>query len=165
MPKATLSVDEIMAILRTTIPRLTESTKGLTRTQLHTAPAEGEWSINDVLAHLRACGDVLGGAMQRILDEDGPGWTAMSPRTWQRKSGYHDWEFEPAFAAFADQRRLLLARLDVVSPADWQRTATVKVPPTVYERTVRYYGDWLAGHERIHVTHMGRLAEAFRGPA
>jgi hypothetical protein len=164
MPTRALSIDEIMTILPTTVPRIAELTDGLTPAQLHAPPAPDAWSINDVLAHLRACEDVLGGAMQRILDEDGPRWTAMSPRTWQRKSGYHDWEFTPAFEAFAEHRRDLLARLNHVTPADWQRTATVKVPPTVYERSVEYYGDWLASHERVHVEHMGRLAEGLRGP-
>lgn len=152
MPRGLLSVDEIMAILSSTVPRLTELTSGLTTEQLHTVPEPGSWSVNDVLAHLRACNDVLGGAARRIIAEDHPSWRAMSPRTWQRKSGYHDWEFREAFEAFATGRAELLDVLRTIPDEAWDRTAAVAVPPGhVYERSVHYYGDWLAEHERTHV--------------
>jgi hypothetical protein len=35
--------------------------------QLRQPPGAGEWSISDIVAHLRACSDVLGGFMLRIL--------------------------------------------------------------------------------------------------
>jgi hypothetical protein len=115
--------------------------------------------VTAVLAHLRACNDVLGGNMIRIVREDHPAWRAMSPRTWQRKSGYHEWTFEPSFAAFSDGRNQLLEVLEPLAPADWERTATVTVPPKkVFEYTTRYYGDWLAAHERAHLRHLARSA-------
>jgi hypothetical protein len=151
MPVTSLSVDEIMAILPATVPQLADLTRDLTIDQLHRPPELGSWSVNDVLAHLRACNDVLGRAARRIDEEDHPAWRAMSPRTWQRRSGYHDWSFPEAFAAFRKERAELL---DILGPLDgeaWQRTATVTVPPkAIYERSVQYYGDWLASHERTH---------------
>jgi hypothetical protein len=152
---------EIMAILPVTVPRLTELTERLTDAQLHAAPAPDSWSVNDVLAHLRACQDVLGGAMQRILVEDRPSWRAESPRTWQRKSGYHAWSFHDAFQAFATGRRELLATLESLPVEAWQRSASVTVPPkAIYERTVQYYADWLASHERTHLNGLPRIIAA-----
>ncbi|HET6379636.1 MAG TPA: DinB family protein [candidate division Zixibacteria bacterium] len=109
MASRELTVEEIMAILPETPGRLSSLTDGLTDAQLHAAPEPGAWSVNDVLAHLRACNDVLGGNVRRILDEDGPAWRGMSPRTWQARSGYHDWTFREAFEAFTAQRAKLLA--------------------------------------------------------
>src|SRR5262245_53200348 len=141
-----------MPILRTSVARFTEMTDGLTDAQLHAPPEPGEWSINDVLAHLRACNDILGGNMRRILTEDHPTWRRVSPRTWQAKSGYHDWQFRPALDAFKQGRAELLELLEPVPAADWHRTATVKVPPDkVLEQSVNYFGDWLAAHEREHI--------------
>lgn len=152
MPVAPLPIDDIMAILPATVPRLTELTADLTIDQLHRPPESDGWSVNDVLAHLRACNDVLGGAARRIIEEDHPEWRAMSPRTWQRKSGYHDWSFPEAFVAFGRQRAELLDVLLPLPAEAWDRTATVTVPPkAVYERSVHYYCDWLASHERAHV--------------
>ena len=161
MPNAVLGVEEIMAILETTVPRLAELTESLTAEQLHAPPEPGSWSVNDVLAHLRACDDVLGGAARRIIAEDHPRWRAMSPRTWQRKSGYHDLEFKQAFDAFVAGRAALLEVLGPLPREAWERTAAVSVPPRmVYERSVHYYGDWLAEHERGHLTSLPRIIAA-----
>ncbi|MBX3065222.1 MAG: DinB family protein [Anaerolineae bacterium] len=48
------------------LTRLATITDGLTPAQLHTPPAADEWSINDVLAHLRSCADVWGGFSHRV---------------------------------------------------------------------------------------------------
>ena len=65
MARGDLTVDEIMAILPETPGRIAEITTRLTAATLCISPAPGAWSLNDVLAHLRACHDVLGG--NRIL--------------------------------------------------------------------------------------------------
>ncbi len=163
MPKKGLTVDEIMAILRDTPDRLAELTDGVTDAQLHAPPEPDAWSVNDVLAHLRACHDVLGGNMLRIIREDHPAWRAMSPRTWQGRSDYGGWHFGPAFAAFRAQRAELLEVLEPLPLEAWDRTATVKVPPAkIYEYSTMYYGDWMAGHERAHLGHIRRILHAVR---
>jgi uncharacterized damage-inducible protein DinB len=60
MPKY-LPIEKILTILKETPERLALITAELTPEQLHTAPSAGEWSINEVLAHLRACNEVWGG--------------------------------------------------------------------------------------------------------
>jgi hypothetical protein len=161
VPTRQLAVDEIMEILPGTVPRLTELTAALTDAQLRAPPSPGEWSVNDVLAHLRACQDVLGGNVLRILAEDHPAWKGMSPRTWQRRSGYHDWQFRPAFEAFAKQRSKFLSVVETLPLAAWQRTATVTgMVGDVHEYTAQFYGDWLAGHERAHLEKLPRIIGA-----
>lgn len=156
-----LTVEQIMGILPDTPRRIAALTEGLTPDDLHATPTPDSWSVNDVLAHLRACGDVLGGNVLRILAEDHPSWRGMSPRTWQKRSGYHDWPFARAFDAFKTQRAELLAVLEPLKPEAWHRTASVAVPPNkTYEYTARYYADWLAGHERAHLKSLPRIIEA-----
>ncbi len=119
--------------------------------------------MNDVLAHLRACHDVLGGNMLRIIAEDHPSWKGMSPRTWQQKTDYHEWSFGPAFDVFARQRAELLAVLEPLPPDAWDRTATViDMVGRANECSVRYYGDWMAGHERAHLKKLPRIIAAAR---
>ena len=157
MAKGELSVGEIMEILTTTVPRLEEITHGAPQKGLHTVTEYG-WSVNDQLAHLRACHDVLGGNMLRIIREDHPAWKGMSPRTWQKRTDYFEWEFPPAFDAFRTQRAALLEVLETLPHQAWERTATVSVPPNqVFEYSARYYGDWMARHERAHLGHMARI--------
>lgn len=153
-----------MEILRTTVPLLDEMTSGVRRDRLHAVTGYG-WSVNDQLAHLRACHDVLGGNMLRIVREDQPSWKGTSPRTWQQQTDYFSWEFGPALEAFRAQRSELLDVLGRLPPTAWERTATVWAPPnTVYEYSALYYGDWMARHERSHLRHMARiLAELASG--
>jgi hypothetical protein len=152
-----LTIDAVMEILRTTVPRLDELTRGVSQKRLTTVTDYG-WSVNDQLAHLRACHDVLGGNMLRIVREDHPAWRAMSPRGWQKQTDYFEWKFAPAFEAFRAQRAELLKVLESLPTADWERTATVSAPPGVtYEYSVLFYGDWMAGHERSHLKHIERI--------
>ncbi len=153
------TVEQIMQVLTTTVPRLEELTNGRPQQRLYAVTDYG-WSVNDQLAHLRACHDVLGGNMLRIVREDHPAWKAMNPRTWQKQTDYFEWKFPPAFGVFREQRAELLKVLDALPPAAWERTATVSVPPNqVYEYSTRYYGDWMARHEKAHLGHMARILE------
>ena len=156
-----MPVDEIVAILEETPRRVAELAKGLSAAQLHAA-ALGRWSINDHLAHLRACQDVFGGAMLRILREDHPSFTAINPHTWIKQTDYPEWKFRPAFKAFNKQRADLLEALERKRATSWRRTATVKVWGASYERTVHYYGDWMASHERAHWKSIKRIADVVR---
>ena len=161
MTKRELTVDEIMAILPETPRRISALTDGLTLAQLQTAPEPDAWSINDVLAHLRACHEVLGGSLLRIIIEDHPAFKGVNPRSWIRKTDYPEWEFARAFKAFKKQRAELLAVVQPLALDAWERTATVTgMVGDTYERTARYYGDWMAGHERAHWRHIEQIAAA-----
>ncbi len=164
MASRELTVDEIMAILPETPRRIAGLTEGLTAAQLETPPEPGAWSINDVLAHLRACHDVLGGNLLRILAEDSPTWKGMNPRAWLKHTDYPTWAFAPAFAVFRRQRAELLDVLEPLPPEAWARTAIViGMVGETYIRSARYYADWMAGHERAHWAHIRRLVAALSG--
>ena len=152
-----LTVDDTMEILRTTVPRLEELTRGSSRERLASVTDYG-WSVNDQLAHLRACHDVLGGNMLRIIREDHPAWKGMAPAAWQKQTDYFEWKFKPAFEVFRGQRAELLEVLEPLPPEAWKRTATVTgMIGELYEYSVLYYGDWMARHERSHLRHIGRI--------
>jgi hypothetical protein len=161
VPRPELTVDEIMAILRASVARLAELTERLSVAQLHALPEPEEWSVSEILAHLRACQDVLGGNIRRIVTEDRPTWKRLSPRAWHRKSGYGTWEFGSALEAFSEGRTELLAFLAPLQPRDWDRVAVVTVAPNrTAEQTARFFGDWLAGHERDHLEQLARTVDA-----
>ncbi len=155
-----LTVDETIDILRNTVPRLEELAAGARNAHLDARTGYG-WSVNEQLAHLRAVQDVLGGNMLRIAREDRPAWHAVSPRRGQER--YFGVAWEDAFAAFRTQRAELLTALEPLPPEAWHRTASVTAPPnTLYEYSTLYYGDWLARHERSHLTHMTRILAELR---
>jgi len=157
-----LNVDEIMAILPVTASRIEQLTRGLSEEQLHARRKPTEWSINDILAHLRACSDVLGECMVRIVHEDEPHWNRVSPRLYMaRKTDYPSWQFAPAFEAFRKQRGELLEVLTPLPAAAWLRYAIVKASKSdIRPRSLRFYGEWLARHEDDHMPHIERIAKA-----
>ena len=117
--------------------------------------------MNEVLAHVRACADVRGGHIRTILDEDHPTFRAVSPRTYIKTTDYLDLEFRPSFRAFTKQRADLLALLRSLPRKGWSRAATVTGAGAAHERTVLFYAEWVAIHERPHVKQVEEIARMF----
>jgi hypothetical protein len=162
MPDNDLPTAQILAMLAAGPPRIAEYTAGLTPAQLAAPPAPGEWSARDVLAHLRACGDVWGRYIATILNEDRPTIQAISPRTWIRRTDYLTLPFHPSFEAFAAQRAELVALLEPLPAAAWSRAATMTGAGRPLEQTLYSYANGLAIHERPHLKQIRRIAAALR---
>ncbi|MDX1415359.1 MAG: DinB family protein [Candidatus Promineifilaceae bacterium] len=163
MTKKYLSSKKILTILQETPPRLAELTAGLTAAQLHTAPSDGEWSVNEVLAHLRACSDVWGDKyIATILVEEQPTIRAINPRTWIKKTDYLTQKFHVSLRAFTEQRKRLLAKLELLPPADWLRTNTLVGAGRPLQQTLISHADGLARHERAHLKQIARIISALQ---
>ena len=162
MKEVPLTAEESLELLRENAARLALLTAGQPPERLHTAPQPDEWSANDILAHIRACCDVWGGNIARILADDHPTFAGMNPRAWMKRTDYPDWPFEAGLSAFAAQREELLATLDALKPEGWERAATVKAYGQANERTLRSYASQLAKHERTHVRQIDRTLNATR---
>jgi hypothetical protein len=151
-----LTIDQILTRLTEQPKAIATLTAGLPRTRLHRAPSRGEWSLNDVLAHLRSCGDMWGRYIATIIAEDRPTIRAVNPTTWIKSTNYPELEFAPSFRAYAKQRAELLALLRPLPKAAWSRSATVTGAGRPRERTVLEYARRLATHERSHVNQIAR---------
>jgi hypothetical protein len=162
MPGRDLPVGEVLELLSENPRRIATVTTGLTPAQLRAAPARDEWSATEVLAHIRSCADVWGGVVARMLAEDKPTLRAVSPRSYIDQTDYVDLQFRPSMRAFTAQRTDLLAALSSLGPEGWARTATVTGAGKALERTVLFYAQWLADHERIHVGQIEKTAGAVR---
>jgi len=152
-----LTIDQVLTQLREQPKAIAALTAGLPRARLHRSPDDGEWSLNDVLAHLRCCADVWGKYIAMIIAEDRPTIRAMSPRTWIKRTNYPDLEFTLSLRAFTKQRAELLALLRPLPKTGWSRSATVTGAGKPITRTVLDYAQWLANHERSHVKHIERI--------
>ena len=151
MSETPLPIQHILTLLAAAPARIAALTEGFSPAQLQVPPGPGEWSARDVLAHLRACSDVWGKYIRLILAEDRPSIRAVSPRTWIKRTDYTQQDFQPSLHVYTTQRADLLAVLQPLAPAAWERPAVVTGvgKPTV--RTVHTYAERLAVHEREHV--------------
>jgi hypothetical protein len=99
-----------------------------------------------------------------IIKEDKPTIRAINPRTWIKQTDYPQLEFRPSLRAFASQRTELMAILEPLPPEGWSRTATVTGAGKVLERTVLFYAQWLATHERQHVRQVEHIVSSYTLP-
>jgi hypothetical protein len=161
VPNKSLTIEQVLTLLRATPLRLAALTADLSPEELQMRPRgrpnPDEWSANEVLAHLRACADVWGNCIVAIIAEDMPTLRAVNPLTWIKKTNYLELEFRPSLRAFAMQRADLLAILSPLPIDAWERSATVTGAGKVLDRTVLFYARWLAGHERPHVKQIERI--------
>jgi hypothetical protein len=155
-----LPVEQVLTLLEELPQRIDALTTGLSPAQLRTRPDDDSWSVVDVLAHLRSCADVWGDCIAMILAEDHPTIKAIDPRTWVRRTDYHDLEFQPSFHAFTTQRAALLTTLTTLKPDQWPRTATMTGAGKPIVRTLQSFAARLARHERTHVKQIQRILAA-----
>ena len=150
----------VIEMLKTTPRRIASASRGLSDKELNWKPAADSWSANEVLAHLRACADVWGGSIIKILKQDNPTFRYVSPRTWIRKANYLDLDFKASFLAFRKQREDLLKVLQSVPQEDWLRGAKVRAATKLREETVLGYAQRLGGHEARHCEQIDRILHA-----
>ncbi len=162
MPHPSLSTDEILDVLRQTPARVATSTDGYSTAQLRAIPPEGGWSVNEVLAHLRACADVWGSCIETILAQDHPTIRAINPRAWIKRTDYPQQEFTPSLEAFTAQRTRLMTILERLTVAQWSRSATMTHSGAPIERTLQSFAWRMAVHERAHVKQIERIVRSLR---
>lgn len=150
-----LGVDEVLGMLEDAPKRLAALTKDLPASRLNATPILGVWSVNDVLAHLRSVSDARGEFIRAMLDTPRPTLRAINPRALQRRGDY-EVAFAPSFRAFRKQRASLLRYLKALPRRSWLRTAIITGGGPPRERTVLFYAQWVAGHERAHVRQLTR---------
>jgi hypothetical protein len=160
LPHRLLPPEQLLALLVENGRRLVAITSDAPPAQLQTKPTVDGWSANDALAHMRSCADVWGGCIAAIIAEDRPTLRAVNPRTWIKGTNYRELQFRESFRAFRSQRAGLLAVLEHLPPKGWSRVATVTGAGSVLVRSVHFYAQWLARHERTHVKQIERIVNA-----
>ena len=119
-------IEKVFHLLSETPPRIAGATAGVAPALLTEKAEAQSWSVNEILAHLRACVDVWGETIDRMLTEDQPTLRHISPRTYLRKTNYVEIPFAESWALFVAERTALLAQLQPLTLEQWSRSATIK---------------------------------------
>jgi len=90
-----MTVEQILSVLRETPNRLATLTGAATPAQLLAVPEPGEWSVTEVLAHLRSCADMWGNAIETIVADEHATLKAVNPTTWIESTDYRELELLP----------------------------------------------------------------------
>jgi hypothetical protein len=151
-------ITETLRRLRLTPRHFERVAAGRSDAQLRRSPADGGWSVNELLAHLRGAADVQGGWIERMLADDTPTIRYASPRTGMRKGRYAEHEPRASLTAFAQQRASLVKTLSALAPADWSRGATFTGTTPGWTQTVFDVARGLVAHEGSHVEQIAAAA-------
>jgi hypothetical protein len=157
MQVSSTEINEILSLLAEMPRRLVSMTQGLENARLYSKAEEESWSVNDILAHLRACADVWGKSILAMISQDHPTIRYVSPRTWLRKTDYPAQEFYGSLHAFTEQRNDLLKSLTSLANEDWVREATFTGTTRGREQTIFSYARRIVDHEAQHLDQIERI--------
>lgn len=130
--------------------------RGCNDVQLHRKPAPDAWSARDIVAHLRACADVWGRSIERMIAEDHPTIRYVSPRGWIKRTDYLEQGFRDSLRAFSEARAGLVATLGALDVAGWSRRATFTGTTLGRDATVFIYAKRIVDHELGHLDQLRR---------
>lgn len=128
MPKLAASkepeIELALTVLASTPRQISRIARGHDDRQLLRQPAPEAWSARDIVAHLRACAEVWGRSIDRMIKEDHPTIRYVSPRGWIKRTDYLEQGFRVSLRAFSEARTTLLDTLRTLKPVGWSRRAT-----------------------------------------
>jgi len=148
-----IAIEHVLELLAEAPRRIALATKGLTETRLSLRTEAEPWSVDDILAHLRASADVREKFIHVLLTQNHPTLRYISPRSYIRKTNYLELPFSESFPVYKKQRKELLKTLGALSIQDWSRSAVIKER---YE-TVFNYVLYLTQHETAHCEQIEEL--------
>lgn len=153
-------IQQTLAALAKTPKEIARLARGLDEGKLHRAPGPDAWSARDIVAHLRACADLWGGSLRRMLDEDHPTIRYVSPRGWIRTTDYLEQSFRDSLREFTATRSKLIDSLRTLDGRGWSRGATFTGTTAGRNATVHGYATRIAEHEGVHLDQLRRTLGA-----
>jgi uncharacterized damage-inducible protein DinB len=142
----------LLAILRSTPAALTSLLEPLAPDALTARPAADEWSITEILCHMRDVErEVDQPRIQQILGEDEPFIPARMPDEWAKTREYNKQDGLSALREFTAARIQTLETLQNLAPAQWSRKARHAIlGPTTLQELVGFNAE----HDRLHIQQM-----------
>jgi uncharacterized damage-inducible protein DinB len=116
-------------------------------------PAQGEWHIKDIIAHLGNIEPRFRARLQRIVSEDNPQVASMGPD----ESAHHVQQPVAALIdAFAAERDSTVAWLGTLTQAQWLRVCTHE---SFGVTRLRKHVEILIGHDNEHLAQIVTVRE------
>ncbi|MBI3537914.1 MAG: DinB family protein [Chloroflexi bacterium] len=121
--------------------------------EIGSAPAPNEWSIHQVLSHLRDTErNVFLYRAPRILNEDAPRVPNFDQESWMREHYSASEPLDALLKDFSGARRKLIARLKKTKDDDWARVA---IHPEYGRITLEWLVTHCYNHTLEHIAQLG----------
>jgi uncharacterized damage-inducible protein DinB len=111
------------------------------------------WSVVEVLCHLRDAEEFFIKRFQAMRDQDNPVIAGYDQEALARERNYKDSDIKAALASFSAFRRQLISELSILTPEQWQRTGQHNElgQITIFAQSVHH-----VTHDAIHCAQIAR---------
>ena len=150
------------AILRSTPAALAGMSQALPEADWTLRPDPTEWSLTEILCHLRDVEEEVHlPRLRKLIEEANPFLPGMDTDPWAEERVYICQNGPEALRAFVDCRLELLALIETLSPEDWQKPARHAIfGPTHLSELVNIH----AGHDQLHVRQARQVLDSILSP-
>jgi FMN phosphatase YigB (HAD superfamily) len=120
-------------------------------------PTEAEWSLTEVLWHLRDTElEINQPRLERMLSEQSPFISAPDTKAWAEQRGYLEREPGIAWNEFLSGRLAVITRLASLTDSDWARKARHSIfGPTSLREMVAF----MVEHDRLHIQQIWKIVQ------
>ena len=146
---STSSQAAILATLKSIPAAFDSLCRALTSAQWNYRPAEKEWTITEILCHMRDVdSEVNLPRLQKIAMEDTPFFAGIATDPWAEERDYFHQSGKLALSTFIDNRTEMTQLLDHLSSEGWQRPARHAIfGPTTLEELISF----IITHDIVHM--------------
>ena len=152
---------ELVETLRASIDTLTTLLDNVTQEQALAARGGDEnWSILEVVCHLRDAEEHALGRMQTIRDAVNPRIAGFDQEAWARERDYLAADLQNAFAAFVYLRTQHVEELASLTADQWARSGLHQEhgPVTIGNHTLH-----MVWHDAVHMAQVARQLASHKG--
>ena len=132
--------------------------RGVSQGQASAARGGDEnWSVVEVVCHLRDAEERGLERMRAMRDEDDPPLPGYDQEAWARERGYASADLREALATFLALRARHIAELQALPPEGWERTGRHEEQGriSIWSHTLH-----LVAHDAIHAAQIARQLES-----
>ena len=152
-----MDTPSLIDALKATPAALRGSVRSLKGRAIADPPADGEWSLLDIVRHVRASDAILAPRIVQVLVREGAPLAAFDERAWSELIAAADVPIDAQLAAFAIQRAELTALLRTLTPAQWLRSG---VHEECGVQTLADICEYIAAHEAEHLAEAAAIVAA-----
>lgn len=148
---------EIIETLSAFPQRLRDATSGLDAAAARKRPPSGDWSVLELVCHLRDYGEIFNSRLLRAVSEDNPRVASYDNDDLWSTREYTAQDLDTVVTAAVRIRANLLQNVARLTEDDWRRTLQ---HPTWGEPTIEWILNRCAEHE---LEHLADIAKARAG--
>ncbi len=141
--------EALLSVLKSTPAMLDSLSQRLSQQQWLQRPAADEWSLTEILCHLRDVDrEVNATRFEKVISGKNPFLPGINTDTWAQEREYQRQNGAAALREFIEIRTHLIAQLEILGQQEWQQPARHAIfGPTSLQELVSF----VATHDRSHV--------------